>query len=160
MEVKMLSNQYKKYFYVLTHYLETNNNIKIIQKPGVEDAWYPMLNIIYVNQNLQYRERLFTLLHEAGHAFIDNEMRHKDVLCFNKNTPHKIRSKKSYVHTLNEEILAWNYGKQLAKNLKLKINYLQLEEYMTDCIMSYVRSGLKSIYGDEINADIIYTRYV
>ncbi len=87
-------------------------------------------------------------------------MRHKDILCFNKNTPQKIRSKKSYVHTLNEEILAWNYGKQLAKSLKLKINYLQLEEYMTDCIMSYVRSGLKSIYGDEINADIIYTRYV
>ena len=83
----MLSNHYKKYFYVLTHYLETNKNLKIIQKPGAEDAWYPMLNVIYVNQNLQYRERLFSLLHEAGHAFIDNEMRHKDILCFNKNTP-------------------------------------------------------------------------
>ena len=156
----MLPATYKKYFYVLTHYLESHNNIKIIQKPGIEDAWYPKLNIINIDQNLQYRERLFTLLHEAGHAFIDNEVRHKDIHCFNKNTPHSIRSKRAYVHTLNEEILAWNYGKQIAKTLNFKIDYNKLEEYMTDCIMSYVRSGLKSIYGKEINADIIWTKYV
>ncbi len=156
----MQPNKYKQYFYILTHYLETDKNIKVVQKPDVEDAWYPALNIIYVNKNLQYRERLFTLLHESGHAFIDNEVRHKDILCFNKNTPQSVRSKKNYVHVLNEEILAWNYGKQLAKNLKFKINYFRLDEYMTDCIMSYVRSGLKSIYGKEINADIIWTKYV
>ena len=119
-----------------------------------------MLNLIYINQNLKYRERLFTLLHESGHALIDNKVRHKDVICFNKNTPHKIRSKKGFVHTLNEEILAWNYGKEIAKSLGFKIEYNKLEDYMTDCIMSYTRMGLKSIYGKEINADIIWTTYV
>ncbi len=151
---------YKEYFYILSEYLENNKSIKIVQKPGTEDAWYPALNIIHVNQNLQYRERLFTLLHEAGHALIDNEIRHKDILCFNKNTPHSIRSKKNYVHVLNEEILAWNYGKQLAKSLDFKIDYFRFDEYMSDCIMSYVRSGLKSIYGKQINTDIIWTQYV
>ena len=156
----MLPKTYKKYFYQLIDFLKENHNVEVVQEPGVDDAWYSMLNLIYINQNLKYRERLFTLLHEAGHALIDNEIRQRDILCFNKNTPHKIRSKKSFVHTLNEEILAWNYGKEISKCLEFKIEYNKLEDYMTDCIMSYTRMGLKSIYGDEINADIIWTSYV
>lgn len=155
-----MTSNYKQYFYTLIDFLQKEKNVEVIQKPGAEDAWYPHLNLIRINNNLQYRERLFTLLHEAGHAIIDNDIRYKDVLCFNKNTPHKIRSKKGFVHTLNEEILAWNYGKELAKTLGFKIDFIRLEEYMTDCIMSYTRSGLTSIYGDEINANIIWTRYV
>ena len=156
----MLPKTYKKYFYQLIDFLKENHNVEVVQEPGVDDAWYSMLNLIYINQNLKYRERLFTLLHEAGHALIDNEIRQRDILCFNKNTPHKIRSKKSFVHTLNEEILAWNYGKEISKCLEFKIEYNKLEDYMTDCIMSYTRMRLKSIYGDEINADIIWTSYV
>ncbi len=156
----MLPATYKKYFYQLVNHLNDEHNIKVVQKPDIDDAWYPMLNLIYINQNLKYRERLFTLLHEAGHSLIDNQIRHKDILCFNKNTPHRIRSKKGFVHTLNEEILAWNYGKELAKRLEFKLEYNKLEDYMTDCIMSYTRMGLKSIYGSEINADIIWTTYV
>lgn len=155
-----MTSNYKQYFYTLIDFLQKEKNVEVIQKSGIEDAWYPHLNLIRINNNLQYRERLFTLLHEAGHAIIDNDIRYKDVLCFNKNTPHKIRSKKGFVHTLNEEILAWNYGKELAKTLGFKIDFIRLEEYMTDCIMSYTRSGLTSIYGDEINANIIWTRYV
>lgn len=156
----MLPETYKKYFYLLTDFLETEKNVKVMQTPNAEDAWYPHLNLIKINKNLQYRERLFTLLHEAGHCIIDNEIRYKDVLCFNKNSPHKIRSKKGFVHTLNEEILAWNYGKELARSLNFKIDFDRFEEYMTDCIMSYTRSGLTSIYGNEINAHIIWTKYV
>ena len=156
----MLPTTYKKYFHELIDYLDSNHNVKVIQKPGVDDAWYPMLNLIYIDQNLKYRERLFSLLHETGHALIDNKVRVKDVLCFNKSTPCRIRSKKGFVHTLNEEILAWNYGKEIAKNLKFDLEYNKLEDYMTDCIMSYTRMGLKSIYGNKINADIICTTYV
>jgi hypothetical protein len=156
----MIHEKYKKYFHQLVNHLYNEHNIKVVQKPGVDDAWYPMLNLIYINQNLKYRERLFSLLHEAGHSLIDNQIRHKDILCFNKNTPHKIKSKKGFVHTLNEEILAWNYGKELAHSLNFKLDCIKLEDYMTDCIMSYTRMGLKSIYGSEINADIIWTTYV
>lgn len=156
----MLPTTYKKYFYQLVDHLNNKHNIKVVQKPGIDDAWYPMLNLIYIDQNLKYRERLFSLLHEAGHALIDNQVRQEDILCFNKNTPHKIKSKKGFVHTLNEEILAWNYGKEMAKKLDFKLESNKLEDYMTDCIMSYVRLGLKSIYGSEMNADIIWTTYV
>jgi hypothetical protein len=156
----MFPHIYKKQFYYLINHLEENHNVKVIQKPYEEDAWYPMLNMIRINQNLKYRERLFTLLHEAGHMIIDNTVRYKDILCFNKNRPHKIRSKMNFVHTLNEEILAWNYGKELIKSLNFSIEENKLEEYITDCIMSYTRLGLNSLYGKEINANLIYTRYV
>jgi hypothetical protein len=156
----MLPSTYKKYYNILTSHLIETYNVGIIEKAYAEDAWYPNLNLIYINKNLKYQQRLYSLLHEGGHAIIDNSIRQKNVLCFNKNTPHNVRSKKNYVHTLNEEILAWNYGKQLVKSLGFKIDEAKLDEYMTDCIMSYVKSGLESVYGKEINVRAIRSKYV
>lgn len=156
----MIPKQYKEYYKKLSVYLIENYDIGIIEQPDAEDAWYPQLNLIYINKNLKYRERLFCLLHESGHAIIDNSIRQKDIMCFNKNTPHRIKSKKSYIHTLNEEILAWNYGKQLIKELNFSIEENKLEEYMTDCVMSYIRQGLLSLYGQNVNVNSIRRRFV
>ena len=156
----MLPSTYKKYYYILTNHLIEAYDVEIVEKPYAEDAWYPGLNLIYINKNLKYQQRLYSLLHEGGHAIIDNAIRQKNVLCFNKNSPPNIRSKKNYVHTLNEEILAWNYGKQIVKNLGFKIDEAKLDEYMTDCIMTYVKSGLESVYGKEINVSSIRSKYV
>jgi len=151
---------YKKQFYILTNYIKENYAVNVIQKPYEEDAWYPQLNMIRINQNLKYRERLFTLMHETGHMIIDNRVKRKGVICFNKNMPWTVRSKKSFVHLMNEEILAWNYGKELVEHLDFTYGKEELDAYMTDCIMSHVRNGLKSLYGKEINAEIIYTKSV
>tara|TARA_B000000557_G_scaffold235503_1_gene211276 strand:- start:488 stop:958 length:471 start_codon:yes stop_codon:yes gene_type:complete len=156
----MFPHIYKKQFIQLKTFLEEEHKIKIDVRPFVEDAWYPNLNLIRINQNLKYRERLFTLLHEAGHMIIENNVRSQGILCFNKNVPHNIRSKKSFVHVLNEEILAWNYGKDLVKKMDFYIEENKFEEYMSDCIMSYIRKGLNSVYGKEINANVIWTKYV
>lgn len=151
----MFPHIYKTQFYFLLDHLEKNYNVKVIQKPFETDSWYPSLNMIRINKNLKYRERLFSLLHEAGHMIIDNSLRHKNILCFNKSTPHRVKSKKNFVHILNEEILAWNYGKDLIKKLCFEIEEEKLEDYITNCIMSYTREGLNAIYGKEINANII-----
>lgn len=153
----MKTKIYKDQYYTLLNHIKDNHNVNVVQKPYEEDAWYPALNMIRVNSNLKYRERLFTLMHEAGHMIIDNSIKNKGVLCFNKSVPWSVRSKKGFVHLMNEEILAWNYGKELAENLNFKYNYDDLDSYMTNCIMSHVRNGLKSLYGKEIKADIIYT---
>ena len=135
-------------------------SIEDIQKNGADDAWYPLLNKIFINKNLKYRERFFTLMHEAGHVLIDKSIRKVDGVCFNKNRPQIVKSKRDFVHVMNEEILAWNYGKSLVKGLNMSYEEPVLERYMTDAIMSYTRSGLNSVYGKEINANIIYTKYV
>lgn len=151
---------YKDQFYILVNHLQNNFNVKVIQKPFEDDAWYPNLNMIRINQNLKYRERLFTLLHESGHMLIDNNVKSKGILCFNKNMPWKVKSKANFVQLMNEEILAWNYGKEMAEALGFKYSIAKLDEYMTDCIMSHVRNGLNCLYGNEINANIIYTKHV
>lgn len=156
----MIPKQYKEYYKKLSSYLLDNYNVGIIEQPNAEDAWYPSLNLIYINKNLRYRERLFCLLHEAGHAIIDNNIRYQNITCFNKNSPQKIKSKVSYIHTLNEEILAWNYGRQLVKELDLKIEENKFEEYMTDCVMSYIREGLLSLYGKTVNVNSIRRKFV
>jgi hypothetical protein len=81
-------------------------------------------------------------------------------MCFNKNMPWKVKSKSNFVQLMNEEILAWNYGKEMAEMLGFKYSIAKLDEYMTDCIMSHVRNGLNCLYGNEINANIIYTKHV
>ena len=152
---------YKNQYYELLNYMSENYNIKIKEEPFSNDAWYPFLNLIKINSNLKFKERFFTLLHESGHVVIDNQIRvNKTAICFNKNVPEHTKSKKAYVHNLNEEILAWNYGKNLVDSLGLKYDENNLEEYMTDCIMSYVKSGLKSVYGKTIDIDLIRIKYV
>ncbi len=151
---------YEDQYYFLKCFMEETYDVIIRQEPYSDDAWYPLLDLITINSNLKYRERFFTLVHESGHAIIDTDVRKIKGTCFNKNSSDSIRSKKSYVHNLNEEILAWNYGKQLISNIGLAYDEEKFEEYMTDCIMSYVKSGLDSIYGKNINVSAIYTKYV
>ena len=151
---------YEDQYYFLKCFMEDNYNVIIRQESYSDDAWYPLLDLITINSNLKFRERFFTLVHESGHAIIDTDVRKLKGTCFNKNSPDAIRSKKSYVHNLNEEILAWNYGKQLISNIGLAYDEEKFEEYMTDCIMSYVKSGLDSIYGKNIDVSSINTKYV
>ncbi len=150
----------KSQFIMLRNFLKKEHNIKVQMFPDTEDAWYPNLNLIRINKNLKWRERFFVLLHEAGHALIDNDHSVKKKTCFNKNRPERVRSKKQYVHVLNDEILAWNKGKALAEELYFELDNYSYEEYMTDCIMSYVKTGLQSVYGKEINVSTIRTKFV
>ena len=151
---------YKSQFILLKNFLKKEHNIKVQMFADSEDAWYPNLNLIRINRNLKWRERFFVLLHEAGHALIDTDQNVKSKTCFNKNRPEYVRSKKNYVHVLNDEILAWNKGKELAKKLYFELDNFRYEEYMTDCIMSYVKTGLQSVYGKEINVSPIRTKFV
>ena len=91
---------------------------------------------------------------------IDTNHDVKRKTCFNKNRPEYVRSKKNYVHVLNDEILAWNKGKEIAEMLYFELDSFRYEEYMTDCIMSYVKTGLQSVYGKEINVSPIRTKFV
>ena len=54
--------------------------------------------------------------------------------------------------------MAWNLGKNLAVNLNIQFDNHRLEEITTRCIMSYVKHGLKNVYGKSINVDVIDPR--
>lgn len=154
-----MSNQYKNGFKFLSLFLSKKYNIKIVQKSGAEDAWFPNINMIVINNDLQWRERLLALMHESGHVQIDLEEsfnKMKSTGSFSEyNDSTKIKSKKQFINLLNEELMAWNLGKNLAINLNINYDNRKLEEMITKCIMSYVKSGLKSVYGKKIDVNII-----
>ena len=54
----MLPSKHKQYFYILTHHLETDKNIKVVQKPGIEDAWYPALKALYASNSLEQSSKI------------------------------------------------------------------------------------------------------
>jgi len=155
-----MANKYKEGFNFLKLFLKKKYDVNVIQISGAEDAWYPYINKIVVNKDLQWRERLLALIHESGHVQIDLESSSvKNMKCTGIFTEYKdstkIKSKSQFVHLLNEELMAWNLGKNLAVTLNITFDNKKLEEMTTKCLMSYVKSGLKSVYGNRINVDIV-----
>ena len=155
-----MSKQYKAGFNFLKLFLEKKYGIKVIQKSNVEDAWYPSIRKIIINNDFQWRERLLALIHESGHVQIDLESDTvKNMKCTGTFSSYvdsnNIKSKKQLVNVLNEELMAWNLGKNLAINLSIQFDNRRLEEMTTKCIMSYLKSGLKNVYGKRIDIDVV-----
>jgi len=158
-----MSKQYKAGFNFLKLFLNKKYGVKVVQISGAEDAWYPAIKKIIINNDLQWRERLLALIHESGHVQIDLEASTvKNMKCtgaFSDYTDsNNIKSKKHLVNVLNEELMAWNLGKNLAVNLNIQFDNHRLEEITTRCIMSYVKHGLKKVYGKKINVEVIDPR--
>ena len=155
-----MSKQYKAGFNFLKLFLEKKYGIKVIQKSNVEDARYPSIRKIIINNDFQWRERLLALIHESGHVQIDLESDTvKNMKCTGTFSSYvdsnNIKSKKQLVNVLNEELMAWNLGKNLAINLSIQFDNRRLEEMTTKCIMSYLKSGLKNVYGKRIDIDVV-----
>ena len=157
-----MKNQYKIGFYALSNYLQEVYKVKIFLQNGVDDAWYPELRNIFINKNYAWRERLIALLHESGHVQMD-----LDTICskrmkishveFDYSSGY-IQSKDQFVYLLNEELAAWSLGKKLVDSLDIKIDEKILKKSITNCIMSYVKFGLKSVYKKTINIDSIFIK--
>jgi hypothetical protein len=148
----MSKKKYKPGFDFLSYYLQNKYNVDIVLKPFEEDAYYAHIRSIYINKNNHWRDRLISLIHESGHVQLDLE----DGLVKNmkSNTSsylEHIRSKKQLVSLLNEEITAWNLGKKLANDLNITFDNRRLDEVSTNCIVSYIKAGLKDVYGKTID---------
>lgn len=153
----MSQKMYKPGYDFLKVYLESKYKLTVTLKPFAEDAYYPNIKAIFVNSNYQWRDRLITLIHEAGHVLLDLE----DGLVkkMKSNTaPYSehLRSKKQLVSLLNEEITAWNLGKNLASDLNIYFDQQRLDEVSTNCILSYIKAGLTDVYGKTIDVSQIY----
>ena len=156
--MKIKNETFKSQFIVLQNFLERKINVKVHLIEGAYDAWYPLLKIIRINSNLKWRERFFTLLHEAGHALLDTDTEIQKKICFSKHNPQRINSKVDFIHTINNEVMAWNKGQEIAELMNFELNKEQYEKYMTRCMMSHVKMGLKNVYGKEIDVSAIDIR--
>lgn len=98
---------------------------------------------IEISKALSKEEQIFILLHECGHILLrQKEHVYENMFpiqsTISPNKSYKKRSRKYKIEILQEEILAWNRGKKLAKRLGIKINNKKWERIKSDCLFTYI----------------------
>ena len=98
---------------------------------------------IIINKNQTSKNKLYSLLHEAGHLMINNNI--SSFLNFVPLYPNyfydgrTMRSRKYKVSVLCEEIEAWKKGIGIAKRLDIKIDKDDYLDYMSKNVWTYVK---------------------
>jgi hypothetical protein len=90
---------------------------------------------------LHPEKKFYTALHEIGHVIIyeNSDQFDRDYPMYvNPENYRNWGSKKHRVSVVAEEIEAWKYGRQLARDLDLFIDDLKYDKLMTECVMSYL----------------------
>ena len=152
----MSKEKYEPGFNFLATYLHYKYKVNTVLKAFEEDAYYSGANLICINKNNHWRDRLIALIHESGHVQLElGEEAIRNMKVNNSTYYSNVNSKKQFISLINEEITAWNLGKQLATSLNIKFDAIRLDEVSTNCIMSYLKTGLQEVYGKRINIEII-----
>lgn len=111
---------------IVTDYLETSNVVVQFEKGTVCGFWKSKKSpLITMNTNIKGNNRLYVLLHEAGHY-----------QCF------KQRIK---LDMLLEEQVAWEKGEELAKKLNIPLDTQKYWRYANRCLNAYLKDRLKNV---------------
>lgn len=140
------SDIWKRQFKELSDWL-SSLDYNVILKKGCQQELDRGENIIYINSNLKWENRYYSLLHESGHVLVDSN---KDK--FSYNYPFYIdedkvgrRGSKYKISTIGEEMEAWIQGRKLGDfQLNHFINYDKYDKLMADCVMTYVHWASES----------------
>jgi len=141
---------YKENYANLKKYISKKYKIKIVYNNLKYNFFNNSFKIISIYNKLSYKNKYYVLIHEFGHylTFIKN----KENLYKNINNE---KSKITFVNTVTNEINAWQNGKYFVLKHNFHFNDNHFEKFSTQCIMSYVKNGLKNVYNNKINIDII-----
>lgn len=131
-------NKLKKY---LNKYY--NINVEEVRNQTEGDYFYPTHNLIELNANNSSTGKLCALLHEAGHVILRRNKKN-NYFRFFANTvdlcnEEFLKLKSGCVEILNEEVLAWYVGYNLAKKLRFDIKWSTYERCMNNSIWTYVK---------------------
>ncbi len=132
---------YYEGFWQVIQWAETKG-IDIIEDREYEDAFWSDVKQITINSKNGIETRLYSLLHECGHAlvrmnknnFTKQYPAHAEVNCDKRVTS----SRKYKVSVLEEEVEAWKRGLRLARRLNVQVNEEKYNKLKTKCLMSYI----------------------
>lgn len=114
----------------------------------VYDTYYEYRRLINIDKNQNWRGRYYALMHELGHHLVAKDPQYRqDYYPLGLKRFPSIMSKKALTSKILEELEAWKFGRLYAENLGLKIDKTYFGELMSDCVTSYMISGIKSLYG-------------
>lgn len=151
-----LKNHYKSSFNSIVTDVQNKFGVKVILNKNAEESfWLPSANAIVISGKTSWKRRVNFLLHEIGHVINDNAKGPVAKSIVMEHYSSSSRSKMHFVSVVNEELRAWNTGKEFAIKNKHGFDIVSYNKDTTNCLMSYVKYGLQNVYGENIDIDFI-----
>lgn len=132
----MRQNEYKESIQKIEEFMK---NKRLTQRCSNEDMFNPLQREVTYNATLNYRNRIYSILHELGHFVLGTE-RLQTAKEYKLRQVDDIRRKRSMryrIEVQREEIEAWDVGFALSKDLGLDIDYDSYITYASHYIGSY-----------------------
>ena len=120
---------------------ELSYDVNFTSKRGADNQCDPEDKLITIVSKLKPLYKLWTLLHETGHARVftlsDYNYRYGQI-AEEHDRPGQKQSNLYRYQKLREEMLAWEVGLNIAKKLNIAVDELEYEKYAAKCYMTYV----------------------
>jgi hypothetical protein len=124
-------------------------DVNFTSKRGAENECDPNTNIITISDKIKPLYKLWTLLHETGHARVFTLSDYNDRygrIAEEHERPGQKQSNLYRYQKLREEMLAWEVGLNIAKKLNIAVDELEYEKYAAKCYMTYVYLASQPYY--------------
>jgi len=109
--------------------------------PTIEDEVDLERKVVFITTRSSKQNQLYSLLHECGHIVIrsrrDYNTRYSSSIAYTEGNTKK-PSYRALVEEIEEEILAWREGHNLAKKLEIFVEEKSYYQYSSRWVMSYV----------------------
>lgn len=97
---------------------------------------------IFLNPTQTSLNLIYAFLHECGHIILSKEKNYKrnfKILDEAFIDGRRMRGQLFKYKQLKEEMIAWERGFELAKELGIKLNKVNYDKYAARCFMTYVK---------------------
>ena len=123
-------------------YCGLNGIQDVVFKHNIEDEYDTETKTIKVNKSRSLKHQLYILLHEYGHhhIFKDERLANK-FSCIIERDPNNTLSEQ--ILAIEEEILAWHFGEELAKFLGIELTDKKYQILKAKCLKSHIQSYKK-----------------
>lgn len=129
-------------------YCSLNGICDVVFKHNVQDQYDTETKIITINKSRTLKNQLYILLHEFGHhCIVENKFLNKKFANIIERDPNNTLSEQ--ILAIEEEVLAWHYGEQIAKILEIDLSDKNYQILKAKCLKSHIRSYTKIINQEE-----------
>jgi len=123
-------------------YLLQEYDVEVDYDQENDNAYYEDLQRIEINTRQNFKCRLHTLLHEAGHVVLRNgpdPTEFKNKFPFMRKRGYTVRGSKDHrIDVMREEVLAWEQGRHLAECLNIPLDVPRWNKHRQEALAAYV----------------------
>ena len=143
--MKKVESKYCEYIRRIEGYLLGEYGVEVHYVPFGENAYYDNLAMIEIDAHQNYKYRLYTLLHEAGHVMLRSSS-NSAYESFKRQFPSMKVDNRDHrgnldhrVDVLREEVIAWEKAATLSNQLKIDLDHRSFATHRNNCLKSYIK---------------------